>query len=114
MMHDQVQSNPNSDNLQDSVENNFLAWSNSIRRDLNALGLLVPPSETEALLSIEPKNLTDDQLEAAIALIERHAAILALANARSSETRLAEMEGQPEVSNMESAFPSHQDVDRHL
>jgi hypothetical protein len=110
MMHDQVLSNPNGGNLQDRVEDDFLAWSNSIRRDLEALGLLGPPSNAEALLSIDPHNMTDEQLAAAIALVHRHQAIIL----RAVETRLAEIKTQPKVSNVESAFPSHQDVDRHL
>jgi hypothetical protein len=45
MMYDQVLSSPQGGNLQDRVENYFLAWSNSIRRDLEALGLLGSSSE---------------------------------------------------------------------
>ena len=37
MMYDQVLSNPRGGDLQDRIENYFLAWSNSIRRDLEAL-----------------------------------------------------------------------------
>jgi hypothetical protein len=38
IMYDQVLSNPRGGVLQDRIENYFLAWSNSIRRDLEALG----------------------------------------------------------------------------
>jgi hypothetical protein len=97
MMYDQVLSNPNGGNLQDRVENYFLAWSNSIRRDLEALGVLGPPSEAEALLGRDPALMTDDELEAAIALIDRHQAIMARATARwGGEPRLAEIEASRE------------------
>jgi hypothetical protein len=106
MMYDQVLSNPNGGNLQDRVENYFLAWSNSIRRDLEVLGLLGPPSEVEALLGVDPAVMTDDELEAAIALVDRHQAIMARALARwPSEPRLAEIEAPPEVSNVEVGLP---------
>jgi hypothetical protein len=45
-----------------------LAWSNSIRRDLEALGVLDAPSGNGGLLSIHPADMTDEQLDAAIAL----------------------------------------------
>jgi hypothetical protein len=82
MMYDQVLSNPNGGNLRDRVENYFLAWSNSIRRDLEALGVLGPPSDVDALLSTHPASMTDEQLSAAIALIEHQQAIWAQAVAR--------------------------------
>jgi hypothetical protein len=97
MMYDHVLSSPKGGNLQDRVENYFLAWSNSIRRDLEALGVLAPPSEAEALLDVDPAFMTDEELEAAIALVNRHEAIMARALARwPGETRLAEIEAPPE------------------
>jgi hypothetical protein len=97
MMYDQVLFNPNGGNLQDRVENYFLAWSNSIRRDLEALGVLGPPSEAEALLGRDPALMTDEELNAAIALVDRHQAIMARATARwGGEARLAEIEALPE------------------
>ena len=54
-----------------------MAWSNSIRRDLEALGVLDPPSDADALLSIDPALMSDEQLHAAIALVDRQRAIIA-------------------------------------
>jgi hypothetical protein len=71
MMYDQVLSNPRGGDLQDRIENYFLAWSNSIRRDLEALGALDAPSGDGGLLSIHPADMTDEQLDAALVLIER-------------------------------------------
>ena len=68
MMYDQVLSNPRSGDLQDRVENYFLAWSNSIRRDLEALGVLDPISGNGGLLTITPSQMTDEQLDAVLAL----------------------------------------------
>jgi len=68
MMYDQVLSKPNGD-LQDRVENYFLAWSNSVRRDLEALGVLDASSGIDALLSIHPAEMTDQQLDTALALL---------------------------------------------
>jgi hypothetical protein len=68
MMYDRVLSNPRGGDLQDRVENHFLAWANSIRRDLEALGVLDPVSGNDALLAIPPSQMTDEQLEAALAL----------------------------------------------
>jgi hypothetical protein len=50
MMFDQVLSNPRGGDLQHRVENYFLAWSNSIRRDLEALGVLDTPRVIVAVL----------------------------------------------------------------
>ena len=75
MMYDQVLSNPRGGDLQDRIENYFLAWSNSIRRDLEALGALAPPSGNDALLSIHPADMSDEQLDAAIALIQRRESV---------------------------------------
>jgi hypothetical protein len=69
MMYDQVLSNPNGGDLQDRVENYFLAWSNSVRRDLEALGVLDSPGGIDALLSINPADMTDQQLDTALALL---------------------------------------------
>jgi hypothetical protein len=77
MMYDQVLSKPRGGDLQDRIENYFLAWSNSIRRDLEALGVLDPPSGSDALFSINPADMTEEQLDTAIALIERQQAVWA-------------------------------------
>src|SRR5437763_589685 len=75
MMYDRVLSNPRGGDLQDRVENYFLAWSNSIRRDLEALGVLDTPSGNDGLLSIHPADMTDEQLDAALALIQRRESV---------------------------------------
>src|SRR5437763_5243584 len=67
MMYDQVLSNPRGGDLQDRIENYFLAWSNSMRRNLEALGVLDTPSGNDGLF-IHPADMTDEQLDAAIAL----------------------------------------------
>src|SRR5260370_11468124 len=77
MMYDQVLSIPNGGDLQDRVENYFLAWSNSVRRDLEALGVLDSISSFDALFSIDPTAMTDEQLDAAIALVERRQTVWA-------------------------------------
>ena len=74
MMYDQVLSKPDGGDLQDRVENYFLAWSNSVRRDLEALGVLDSPANTDALFSLDPAAMTDEQLDAAVALMERRLA----------------------------------------
>jgi len=62
--------------LQDRVENYFLAWSNSVRRDLEALGVLEPSrSVIDALLSIAPGDMSNEQLEIAMALCKRQLAL---------------------------------------
>jgi hypothetical protein len=46
------------------IENYFQAWSNSVRRDLEALGLLEASRKAiDTLLSIAPADMTDEQLE---------------------------------------------------
>ena len=73
MMYERVLSQPDGGDLQDRVENYFLAWSNSVRRDLEALGVLESPSDDiDALLSIRPADMTDQQLETALALLMRY------------------------------------------
>ena len=75
MMYDQVLSKPDGGDLQDRVENYFLAWSNSVRRDLEALGVLDSASSSiDALLDMDPAAMTDEQLDAALALLERRLA----------------------------------------
>ena len=91
MMYDQVLSNPDGGELQDRVENfrvegfavvtialtsgrYFLAWSNSVRRDLEALGVLDSPSSIDALLGIDPAAMTDEQPDATLALMQRQQA----------------------------------------
>jgi hypothetical protein len=64
-------SNPRGGDLQDRIENYFLAWSNSIRRDLEALGVLDTPGGNDGLFDIHPADMTDEQLDAALALIRR-------------------------------------------
>jgi hypothetical protein len=70
-----------------------LAWSNSVRRDLEALGVLDSPSGTDALFSLDPATMTDEQLDAALALMQRRLAGWAHAEAeRRGEIELIEME----------------------
>src|SRR5260370_1026179 len=76
MMYDQVLSKPNGGDLQDRVENYFLAWSNSVRRDLEALGVLDSPCSFHALFGIDPAPMTDEQLDAALSLRQRRHAVL--------------------------------------
>jgi hypothetical protein len=85
MMYDQVLSNPGGGDLQDRIENYFLAWSNSIRRDLEALGVLDTPSGYDGLLSIHPADMTDEQLDAAIALIQRRQPVCSDAEVKWSD-----------------------------
>ena len=67
MMYDQVLSKPDGGDLQDRIENYFLAWSNSVRRDLEALGVLDnSPGGADALFSLDPAAMTDEQLDAAV------------------------------------------------
>jgi len=67
MMFDRVLSNSRGGDLQDRIENHFLAWANSIRRDLEALGVLDPVSGNDPPF-IHPSQMTDEQLDAALAL----------------------------------------------
>ena len=53
------------------TENYALGWMNSARRDLQALGVLDMPSGNDGLFSVHPADMTDEQLDAAIALIQR-------------------------------------------
>jgi hypothetical protein len=93
MMYDQVLSKPHGGDLQDRVENYFLAWSNSVRRDLEALGVLDSPSSADALFGMDPADMTDRQLDAAMAVLERRLAGWAQAEAeRSDEVELIEIE----------------------
>jgi hypothetical protein len=50
------------------TENYCLAWMNSARRDLQALGVLDSRSGNDALFSIHPADMTDEQLDAVLAL----------------------------------------------
>jgi len=76
MIYERVLSQPDGGDLQDRVENYFLAWSNSVRRDLIALGVLESPGDgIDALLSIRPADMTDGQLETALALLTRQTAV---------------------------------------
>jgi len=92
MMFDQVLSKPNGGDLQDRVENYFLAWSNSVRRDLEALGVLDSPGGIDALFSLDPAAMTDSQLDAALAMMERRKAAWANGEAeRRDDTGLIEL-----------------------
>jgi len=84
MMYDQVLSKPNGGDLQDRVENYFLAWSNSVRRDLEALGVLDASSGIDALLSINPADMTDEQLDTALALLGGRRTVCANAETKRS------------------------------
>jgi hypothetical protein len=66
MMYDQVLSNPHGGDLQDRIENYFLAWSNSIRRDLEALNVLAAPSSAQNLFDVPISEMTDEQLDEAL------------------------------------------------
>src|SRR6266581_7127522 len=93
MMYDQVLSKPDGGDLQDRVENYFLAWSNSVRRDLEALGVLDSPSSIDALFGMDPAAMTDGQLDAAMALMERRQTAWASAEVeRRGEIDLIELE----------------------
>jgi hypothetical protein len=93
MMYDQVLSNPRGGDLQDRIENYFLAWSNSVRRDLEALGVLDSPNNIHALFGIDPAAMTDEQLDATMAMLERRLAGWAPAGAeRSGEVGPIELE----------------------
>jgi len=71
--------------LQDRVENYFLAWSNSVRRDLEALGVLEPShSPIDTLLRIAPDDMTNEQLEVALAFCKRQLALWDRAEAKRS------------------------------
>ena len=70
--------------LQDRIENYFLVWSNSIRRDLEALGVLDPVSGGNAEpFSLQPSEMTDEQLNAALALLDQQQPISAGLEERS-------------------------------
>jgi hypothetical protein len=75
MMYERVLWRPDGGDLQDRVENYFLAWSNSLRRDLIALGVLESSDGIDALLSIRPADMTEEQLENALALLTRQTAV---------------------------------------
>jgi hypothetical protein len=93
MMYDQVLSKPGGGDLQDRVENYFLAWSNSVRRDLEALGVLDSPGSVNALFGIDPAAMTDEQLDAALGLMGRQQAGWAHAEAKGrGEIDLIELE----------------------
>ena len=68
--------------MQDRIENYFLAWSNWIRRDLEALGVLDTPSGNDGLFGIHPTDMTDEQLDAALALMQRRGPVCSDAEAK--------------------------------
>jgi hypothetical protein len=75
------------------IENYFLAWSNSIRRDLEALGVLDTPSGNAGLFGIHPADMSDEQLDAAIALIQRRQPVCSEAEVMwTDDTDAAELE----------------------
>ena len=77
------------EDLQDRVENYFLAWSNSVRRDLQALGALESsPNAIDELLKIAPADMTNEQLEIAVAFCKRQLAI----SGRTEEKRSSDIE----------------------
>jgi hypothetical protein len=53
------------------TENYALAWMNSARRDLEALNVLTPTSGERSLFDVPPSELTDEQLDEAIRLLEQ-------------------------------------------
>src|SRR5439155_27149682 len=53
------------------TENYALAWMNSARRDLEALNVLTPTSGERSLIDVPPSELTDEQLDVAIRLLEQ-------------------------------------------
>jgi hypothetical protein len=76
MMYERVLSQPDGGDLQDRVENYFLAWSNSVRRDLQTLGVLeASRNPIDELLKIAPADMTDEQLEVARAFGRRQLAL---------------------------------------
>jgi hypothetical protein len=90
-----VLSQPDGGDLQDRVENYFLAWSNSVRRDLEALGVLESsPNAIDELLKIAPADLTDEQLEVARAFCKRQLALWGRTEEkRSSDIQPGENQG---------------------
>jgi hypothetical protein len=76
MMYERVLSQPDGGDLQDRVENYFLAWSNSVRRDLQALGVLEATRNLiDELLKIAPADMSNEQLEIAMAFCRRQLAL---------------------------------------
>jgi hypothetical protein len=76
MMYERVLSQPDGADLQDRIENYFLAWSNSVRRDLEALGLLeATRNAIDELLKIAPADMTDEQLDIAMAFCKHQLAL---------------------------------------
>jgi hypothetical protein len=64
------------------TENYCLAWMNSARRDLQALGVLDTPSSDDGLFSIHPAEMSDEELDAAVALIQRREPVCSDAEAK--------------------------------
>jgi hypothetical protein len=94
MMYDRVLSQPDGGDLQDRVENYFLAWSNSVRRDLQALGVLESsPNAIDELLKISPADMTTEQLEIAMALCKRQLALWRTEEKCSSDIEPVPIEG---------------------
>jgi hypothetical protein len=95
MMYERVLSQPDGEDLQDRVENYFLAWSNSVRRDLEALGALESSrNPIDELLKIAPADMTNQQLEIAMAFCRRQLALWGHSDAeRRREIEPVEIEG---------------------
>lgn len=72
----------------------FLAWSNSVRRDLEALGVLESSGcPIDALLSTDPTGMTNEQLEVTLAFCKRRLAIWNSGEAKqSNETEAVAIE----------------------
>jgi hypothetical protein len=95
MMYERVLSQPDDGDLQDRVENYFLAWSNSVRRDLEALGVLeASRNPIDELLKIAPADMTNEQLEIAMAFCRRQLALWDHSDAKlSTDTEPVKIEG---------------------
>jgi hypothetical protein len=53
------------------TENYALAWMNSARRDLEALNVLAVPSSLGSLLDLDVREMSDEQLDQAIRMMEQ-------------------------------------------
>jgi hypothetical protein len=53
------------------TENYCLAWMNSARRDLEALNVLAGPPSERSLFEVPPGEMTDEQLDVALHLLEQ-------------------------------------------
>jgi len=53
------------------TENYCLAWMNSARRDLETLNVLAAPSSLQSLLDLDVREMSDEQLEQGLRLLEQ-------------------------------------------